>query len=67
MRSCANSWQTKEAVNGKADKAIVVEIKRGEDYLKAKFEKALANANLSPAARAAADEAWQSVRDGHDR
>jgi uncharacterized protein (TIGR02284 family) len=56
----------KEAVTGKDDKAIVAEIERGEDYLKAKFEKALANAGLSPTGRAAADEAWQSVRAGHD-
>jgi len=56
----------KEAVSGKDDKAIVTEIERGEDYLKAKFEKALADADLSPAGRAAAEEAWQSVRAGHD-
>lgn len=56
----------KEAVTGKDDKAIVAEIERGEDYLKGKFEKALADADLSPVARAAADEAWQSVRAGHD-
>ena len=56
----------KEAVTGKDDKAIVAEIERGEDYLKGKFNKALADADLSPAARAAAHEAWQSVRAGHD-
>ncbi len=56
----------KEAVAGRDDKAIVNEIERGEDYLKSKFETALANAELSPTARAAADEAWQSVRAGHD-
>ncbi|MBV1690319.1 PA2169 family four-helix-bundle protein [Novosphingobium sp. G106] len=56
----------KEAVTGKDDKAIVAEIERGEDHLKAKFEKALANADLSPTGRAATDEAWQSVRAGHD-
>ncbi|MBV1688515.1 PA2169 family four-helix-bundle protein [Novosphingobium sp. G106] len=56
----------KEAVSGKDDKAIVAEIERGEDHLKEKFEKALADTDLSPAGRAAADEAWQSVRAGHD-
>ncbi len=56
----------KEAVTGKDDKAIVAEIERGEDHLKAKFESALADADLSPVGRAAADEAWQSVRAGHD-
>lgn len=56
----------KEAVMGRDDKAIVAEVERGEDYLKAKFETALAEVDLSPAARTAADEAWQSVRAGHD-
>lgn len=56
----------KEAVTGRDDKAIVAEIERGEDYLKAKFETALAEVDLSPTARAAADDAWQSVRAGHD-
>lgn len=56
----------KEAVMSRDDKAIVAEIERGEDYLKNKFETALAEVDLSPAARAAAEEAWQSVRAGHD-
>lgn len=56
----------KEAVTSRDDKAIVSEIERGEDYLKAKFETARAEAGLSPGARAAVDEAWQSVRAGHD-
>jgi len=56
----------KEAVTGRDDKAIVAEIERGEDYLKSKFEAALADAELSPAARSAAEDAWQSVRAGHD-
>lgn len=56
----------KEAVTGRDDKAIVTEIERGEDYLKAKFETALAQTDLSPAARDAVDVAWQSVRAGHD-
>lgn len=56
----------KEAVTGRNDKAIVAEIERGEDYLKEKFETALTDTDLSPAGRAAADEAWQSVRAGHE-
>lgn len=56
----------KETVMSRDDKAIVGEIERGEDYLKAKFETALADAELSPVARMAADEAWQSVKAGHD-
>ncbi|HEX7858612.1 MAG TPA: PA2169 family four-helix-bundle protein [Sphingobium sp.] len=56
----------KEAVVSRDDKVIVSEIERGEDYLKNKFETALAEVDLSPQARAAAEEAWQSVRAGHD-
>lgn len=56
----------KEAVVGRDDKAIVAEIERGEDYLKGKFEAALAEVDLSPTARSAAQEAWESVRAGHD-
>lgn len=56
----------KETVMSRDDKAIVSEIERGEDYLKNKFETALAETDLSPEGRAAADEAWQSVRAGHD-
>jgi uncharacterized protein (TIGR02284 family) len=56
----------KEAVIGRDEKTIVGEVERGEDYLKAKFETALGEVDLSATARAAADEAWQSVRAGHD-
>jgi uncharacterized protein (TIGR02284 family) len=56
----------KEAVLGTDDKAIVNEVERGEDYLKEKFKTALADVDLTPTARAAAETAWQSVRAGHD-
>jgi uncharacterized protein (TIGR02284 family) len=56
----------KEAVMSRDDKAIVAEIERGEDHLKRKFEIALADADLSPGARETLDEAWRSVRFGHD-
>jgi uncharacterized protein (TIGR02284 family) len=57
----------KSAVTGRDDVAIVKEVERGEDYLKEKFETALKNAELSPTARAAANEAWTSVKAGHDQ
>lgn len=57
----------KSAVTGRDDVAIVKEVERGEDYLKNKFETALKTADLAPASRAAVDEAWQSVRAGHDQ
>jgi uncharacterized protein (TIGR02284 family) len=56
----------KEAIVGKDDEAIVKEVERGEDYLKAKFETALEHKDLPPEARAAVAEAWQSVKAGHD-
>ncbi|MGX7951005.1 ferritin-like domain-containing protein [Tsuneonella sp. HG249] len=56
----------KEAVVGRDDEAIVNEVERGEDYLKAKFEAARNNADLPAEARAAVEEAWTSVRAGHD-
>lgn len=56
----------KAAVTGRDDKAIVNEVERGEDYLKAKFETAMKNADLSAIARDAVSTAWQSVKAGHD-
>ena len=56
----------KEAVTGRDDKAIVNEVERGEDYLKAKFEAARDNVDLAPQARTAVDAAWTSVKAGHD-
>jgi uncharacterized protein (TIGR02284 family) len=56
----------KEAVLGRDDEAIVNEVERGEDYLKAKFQAARDNVDLPAEARAAVDEAWASVRAGHD-
>lgn len=49
------------------DKAIIAEVERGEDYIKAKYEEALADRELSPATRTVIEEANRSVRAGHDR
>lgn len=57
----------KSAVLGRDDKAIVNEVERGEDYLKGKFETAMKHADLSAIARSAIDEAWTSVKAGHDQ
>lgn len=51
---------------GGGDKAIIEEVERGEDYLKAKYKKALADAELSPAAIETIRAAYESVRAGHD-
>ena len=56
----------KSAVAGNDDKAVVSEVERGEDHLKAKFEDALKDDKLAPATRAAIESAWTSVKQGHD-
>lgn len=57
----------KQALSGKDEKRIVEEVERGEDYLKAKYEAALKEDHLSPATRSVIDQAYGSVRKGHDR
>lgn len=57
----------KQAVMGNSDEAIVEEVERGEDYLKAKYEAALQDGELSPETRQVIQQAYQSVRKGHDR
>lgn len=56
----------KEAILGQDEKTILNEVERGEDYLKTKFETALQETDLLPQTRTAIEEAWQSVRAGHD-
>jgi uncharacterized protein (TIGR02284 family) len=56
----------KEAVLGRDDEAIVNSVESGEDYLKEKFETAMKHKDLPAEARAAVEEAWTSVRAGHD-
>lgn len=57
----------KDAVVGRDEKSIVEEVERGEDYLKEKYETALGDAELSPSVRESIEQAYQSVRKGHDR
>lgn len=57
----------KAAITGRDDKAIIDEVERGEDYLKAKFEAARSMEGLSDESRSAIDRAFQSVRKGHDK
>ncbi|HEY0044014.1 MAG TPA: PA2169 family four-helix-bundle protein, partial [Allosphingosinicella sp.] len=49
------------------DKAVIDEVERGEDHIKHKFEAALNDGDLSAEARATVQEAYGSVRRGHDR
>ena len=57
----------KAAVTGRDEQAIINEVERGEDYLKEKFETALDSGHLSGESRAAVEQAYQSVRKGHDQ
>ena len=57
----------RDAISGGGDKEIIEEVERGEDYLKAKYETALSDKDLSPETRARIEEAYRSVRAGHDR
>ena len=56
----------KAAVTGRDDKAIVNEVERGEDHIKAKFESALKDDGLSPQCRTLVETAFGSVKAGHD-
>lgn len=56
----------KAAVTGKDDKAIVNEVEAGEDHIKAKFEDALEDSELSPQVKSVVQECYGSVKEGHD-
>lgn len=56
----------KSAVTGNDDQAIVNEVERGEDHIKAKYESALQDNDLSADTRSAIGAAWDSVKSGHD-
>src|SRR4051812_15332073 len=57
----------KAAVTGQDKQAIVNEVERGEDHIKAKFEDALKDSALSQSTRAAIEAGYGSVRSGHDQ
>ena len=56
----------KSAVTDRDDRAIVNEVERGEDHIKAKFEDALKDENLSPATRGVIETCFGSIKSGHD-
>lgn len=57
----------KQAFTSKNDKAIIAEVERGEDHIKAKFESALQDGDLAPESVAVIRKAFTSVRAGHDQ
>jgi len=56
----------KQALTNREDRAIINEVERGEDYLKEKYNDALRE-DLSPQTRSVIEQAYGSVRAGHDR
>jgi uncharacterized protein (TIGR02284 family) len=56
----------KALVTGHDDKAIIDEVEAGEDHIKGVFEDALGDMTLSPDVRALIEEAYVSVKAGHD-
>ncbi len=56
----------RDAVSGRDDTAIIAEVERGEDHIKAKYESAL-DANLTGNAVTVVSRAYASVKAGHDR
>lgn len=57
----------KSAVTGRDDKAIIAEVEQGEDHIKAKFEDAMADTELSPQAMHTIHESFASIKQGHDQ
>lgn len=56
----------KASLTGSDDLAVIKEVERGEDHIKAKFEAALKDADLSPETRAVIQQVFASVKQGHD-
>jgi uncharacterized protein (TIGR02284 family) len=57
----------KETVMGNDERAVVSEVERGEDVIKAKYEAALEDQNLSPDTRTLIADCYTSVKQGHDQ
>lgn len=56
----------KATVTGHDDKAIINEVEAGEDHIKAEFEDAIGDMELSPAVRTLIEDCYVSVKEGHD-
>lgn len=56
----------KSVVTGRNETAIIAEVEQGEDHVKAKFEDAIADGDLSPQVMHTIRECYVSVKQGHD-
>lgn len=58
--------ELKNAVTGGSDKAVIDEVERGEDAIKAKYEHALRDEELPASARTLVQEAYSAIKADHD-
>jgi uncharacterized protein (TIGR02284 family) len=58
--------QLKTAVTGGSDKALIDEVERGEDMIKAKYQKALDDEDLPTNVRDLVNQAYGSIKSDHD-
>lgn len=56
----------KDSVTG-SDDSVIDEVERGEDFIKAKYEAAMQDNELSSEVRSAVVQAYASVKTGHDQ
>lgn len=56
----------KSSITGGNDKAVVNEVERGEDFIKAKFEKATDDGDLPSTARELIQKALGTIQSDHD-
>jgi len=54
-------------MSSKDDTAIVDEVERGEDHIKAKYEDAMKDNDVTAGTRSLINEAYVSVKAGHDQ
>lgn len=57
----------KQTVMGNDEQAVVSEVERGEDVIKAKYEAALEDSALSSSTRSLIADCYTSVKQGHDQ
>jgi len=61
-------WEDlRTALSSNDDEAVIAEVERGEDYIKEKYELAIAEGELSPESLTLVRSCYQNVREGHDR
>jgi uncharacterized protein (TIGR02284 family) len=58
--------ELKNSVTGNSDKAVIDEVERGEDVIKAKYEKVLRDEELPATARELIQQAYGSIKADHD-